>query len=94
VRLAPRRRTEATVSETKVGVCGIACEKCPRMTSETCPNGPMGCYPHDNKMCAIASCARRKGIEICFECPEFPCETTKSGPISYGYCTYISGKGV
>jgi hypothetical protein len=26
--------------------------------------------------------------------PGVPCETTKSGPISYGYCTYISGKGV
>jgi hypothetical protein len=31
-------------------------------------------------------------VERCFVCAEFPCETTKQGPISYGYCQYISGK--
>lgn len=28
----------------------------------------------------------------CEKCPEFPCETTKAGPIAFGYCQYISGK--
>jgi hypothetical protein len=76
----------------RIGVCGIACEKCPRMTSGKCPNGPIGCVPKDTKFCQIASCAHRKGMRYCFECKEFPCEITKSGPISYGYCEYISGK--
>jgi hypothetical protein len=31
-------------------------------------------------------------VKLCFQCPEFPCETTKSGPISFGYCQYIAGK--
>jgi hypothetical protein len=43
-------------------------------------------------MCRIATCAYEKGISHCFACPQFPCETTKLGPISYGYCCYISGK--
>ncbi|MDD1742783.1 MAG: DUF3795 domain-containing protein [Methanotrichaceae archaeon] len=76
----------------KVGVCGIACEVCPRMIHDICPNGEAGCQPKDNKMCAIATCAFHKGVEICFRCSEFPCEITKSGPISYGYCQFISGR--
>ncbi len=78
----------------KVGVCGIACEKCPTMTKGICPNRPEGCRPKENRMCAVATCAFHKGVNLCFECPEFPCETTKLGPISYGYCLFISGKGV
>jgi hypothetical protein len=76
----------------KIGVCGIACEACPRMTNGTCPSGATGCVPKDNKFCAVATCAFRKGVRLCFECAEFPCETTKSGPIAFGYCRYLAGK--
>jgi hypothetical protein len=64
------------------------------MAMGKCPNGEKGCLPKDNQFCKIATCAFQKGIKMCFECPEFPCEMTKSGPIEYGYCTYISGKEV
>jgi hypothetical protein len=77
----------------KIGVCGIACEKCPRMVRGQCPNGDSGCIPKANKFCAVASCAFEKGVRLCFECGEFPCEITKSGPIAYGYCRYIGMKG-
>jgi hypothetical protein len=76
----------------KIGVCGIACEKCPRMISGKCPSGDVGCIPRENKFCKIATCALKKGVRLCFECKEFPCETAKNGPISYGFCQYISGK--
>ena len=76
----------------KIGVCGIACEKCPTMAKGKCPNGHEGCRPKENRMCAIATCAFKKGEELCFQCPDFPCETTKQGPLSYGYCQFISGK--
>jgi hypothetical protein len=33
-------------------------------------------------VCGIAACAFEKGVSLCFECPEFPCETIKSGPIA------------
>ena len=77
----------------RIGVCGIACEKCPRMVQSKCPSGDTGCIPKENKFCKIATCAHRKGIRLCFECRDFPCEITKSGPLSFGYCQYISGKG-
>jgi len=76
----------------KIGVCGIACEKCPKMVNNSCPNGETGCVARDNKFCKICSCAYQKGEELCFECREFPCELTKSGPISFGYCQYIASK--
>jgi hypothetical protein len=76
----------------KIGVCGIACEKCPRMTKGNCPNRETGCLPRENPFCKIASCAFVKNVRICFECPDFPCEVTKTGPVSYGYCTYLAGK--
>lgn len=78
----------------KIGVCGIACEACPRMLAGKCPNGDAGCLPRQNPMCKIASCAYEKGISLCFKCPQFPCDTTKLGPISYGYCCYISRRGI
>jgi hypothetical protein len=76
----------------KIGVCGIACEKCPRMVRGACPNGDKGCVARENKFCKICSCAHGKGVALCFECPEFPCPTTKEGPIAYDYCRYMSGK--
>lgn len=76
----------------KIGVCGIACEKCPRMVKGTCPSGERGCMPKQNKFCRVTTCAYEKGVSLCFECSEFPCEVTKSGPISYEYCQYIAGK--
>ncbi|NYT01560.1 MAG: DUF3795 domain-containing protein [Methanosarcinales archaeon] len=76
----------------KIGVCGIACEACPRMVRGECPNGPSGCVARENGMCKIATCAFLQGVDLCFRCPRFPCETTKEGPISYGYCMFISGR--
>jgi hypothetical protein len=76
----------------KIGVCGIACEKCPRMRKNICPNGEEGCVAKDNKFCKIATCAHQKKVDLCFECFDFPCEHSKEGPIAYGYCQFISGK--
>ncbi len=75
-----------------IGVCGVACEACPRRTEGKCPNGHIGCTPRENPFCEICACAFRRGMDLCFRCPDFPCETTRQGPITYGYCQYISGK--
>lgn len=77
----------------KIGICGIACEKCPMMVRGKCPNGEEGCKPKENKFCKIATCAFHKDVALCFECSDFPCEKTKEGPIGYGFCEFISGKG-
>jgi hypothetical protein len=76
----------------RVGVCGIACELCPRMAKGACPHGGEGCRPEANPYCKVASCAFERGVRTCFQCPDFPCETTKLGPISYEYCRYIAQK--
>lgn len=75
----------------RIGVCGIACEKCPMMTKRACPNGADGCVPKLNRFCEVATCAFERGERYCFECDRFPCETTKEGPIAYDYCKFISG---
>ena len=76
----------------KIGICGIACEKCPQRKKGKCPNGEQGCIPKENKFCKIANCAYQKGVTCCFECEDFPCENTKCGPISFGFCQMIAGK--
>ena len=76
----------------KVGVCGIACEVCPKMVKGACPNGEQGCVPKQNPFCQISTCAFNRGVRICFECAYFPCELTKAGPINYNYCSFIAGK--
>jgi hypothetical protein len=76
----------------RIGVCGIACEKCPRMVRGDCPNGTKGCVAHENAFCKICSCAHRKGVGLCFECPDFPCELTGDGPVSAGFCRYLAGE--
>jgi len=76
----------------RIGVCGIACEVCPRMTSGSCPNGEGGCVPRTNKFCTICTCAFEKGMRYCFECDAFPRELTKEGPIDFGYCQYLAGR--
>ncbi|HNT73234.1 MAG: DUF3795 domain-containing protein [Methanothrix sp.] len=75
----------------KIGVCGVSCEICPRRLKGACPNGEAGCLPRMNEFCKISTCALNKGVSHCFSCPEFPCETTRAGPISLGFCQYISG---
>ena len=78
----------------KIGVCEIACEKCPRKVQNKCPNGFQGCVLKENGFCKIATCAYHREIKLCFEYPDFPCKTTKEGPVHYEYCKFISGKNL
>ncbi len=56
----------------KIGVCGIACEKCPRMVKGSCPNGNQGCVPRDNKFCQVATCAYNKVSGFASNVADFP----------------------
>jgi hypothetical protein len=59
----------------KIGVCGLACFKCPKFAKKECP----GCEP--NEFCPLPQCAD-KGIGFCFKCKEFPCDLHyKKGPL-------------
>ncbi len=76
----------------RIGVCGLGCEVCPRLRRGTCPAGEDGCTPRPNPFCAVCRCAHAKGVKFCFDCPAFPCETTKEGPIAYDECLFLAGK--
>jgi len=52
----------------RVAACGLFCERCPKLLRGECS----GCAP--NPECAMPGCAAEKGVEICFDCPDFPCE--------------------
>jgi len=52
----------------KTGVCGIFCERCPKFIKNQCS----GCAP--NPYCKLPACAEKKGVEMCFDCKEFPCK--------------------
>jgi hypothetical protein len=76
----------------RIGVCGIACEACPRRTRGKCPNGDQGCLSRKNKLCKICNCAFQKCVKLCFQCPSVPFEATKEEPISREYCLYTLEK--
>ena len=65
-----------------IGVCGLDCGLCPRYYtrgSSRCP----GCVGPDffNKhpSCSfITCCVKKKNLEVCAECPDFPCSKFKS----------------
>lgn len=77
----------------RIGVCGIACQVCPRMLRGTCPSGERGCTPKENPFCQLATCAHQRGQPLCFQCPEFPCDTIREhGPVDYGYCRFLAEK--
>lgn len=82
-------------AKAQIGVCGVGCEKCPKMKKGTCPNKATGgCIPKDNPFCKIATCAHHRGVKLCFECPAFPCETSKTGPLNYGFCQYLASRDI
>lgn len=76
----------------KIGVCGIACEICPKMVRGECPVGESGCYPREKTRCAVCKCAYDRGVQYCFTCKDFPCDLTKESPVSFEFCEFISGK--
>ena len=68
------------MAEGKIGVCGLACYKCVKFKTDECK----GCSPKiPADICPLPSCAKKKGVEVCFEYDEFPCEKNyKGGPIA------------
>ncbi len=65
-----------------IGVCGLDCGLCPRyytIGTSRCP----GCVGPDffekRPSCSfITCCVKKKNLEVCGECPDFPCSKFKS----------------
>jgi len=81
-----------------IGVCGLDCGLCPRHYTDG-PSKCPGCDGIDFQLkhpsCSfITCCVKKKGLEVCGECAEFPCLKIKRSdeydkvPDSSSYPTY------
>ncbi len=65
-----------------IGVCGLDCGLCPRYyTAGTsrCPGCGGPGFSDKHPSCSfITCCVKKKGFEVCGQCPEFPCSKFKS----------------
>ena len=65
-----------------IGVCGLDCGLCPRyytVGASRCPGcaGPEFFNKHPS--CSfVTCCVKKRNLEVCSECPEFPCSKFKS----------------
>lgn len=60
-----------------LGCCGIDCGLCPRFYNEGTSRCP-GCggegFDRTHPSCSfLTCCVRRRGLEVCAGCPEYPC---------------------
>jgi hypothetical protein len=65
-----------------IGVCGLDCGLCPRYYTEgksRCPGcaGP-GFYEKHPTCSFVTCCVKKKNLEVCAECSDFPCAKFKS----------------
>jgi len=65
-----------------IGVCGLDCGLCPRYYTDGVSRCP-GCYGPEflskHPSCSfITCCVRKKNLEVCAECSDFPCSKFKS----------------
>jgi hypothetical protein len=65
-----------------IGVCGLDCGLCPRYYTvgpSRCPGCAGPDFPNKHPSCSfITCCVKKKALEACGECPDFPCPKFKS----------------
>ncbi len=65
-----------------IGVCGLDCGLCPRYYTvgpSRCPGCGGPDFQNKHPSCSfITCCVKKKGLEVCAECAEFPCSKFKS----------------
>jgi hypothetical protein len=65
-----------------IGVCGLDCGLCPRyytVGTSRCPGCGGAGFSDKHPSCSfITCCVKTKGLEVCGQCPEFPCSKFKS----------------
>jgi len=65
-----------------ISVCGLDCGLCPRyytMGASRCPGCAGPDFFNKHPSCSfITCCVKKKNLEVCAECPEFPCSKFKS----------------
>jgi len=65
-----------------IGVCGLDCGLCPRYYTvgpSRCPGCGGPGFSDKHPSCSfITCCVKKRGFEVCGQCPEFPCSKFKS----------------
>lgn len=65
-----------------IGVCGLDCGLCPRyytVGTSRCPGCASPDFSNKHPSCSfITCCVKKKNLEVCAECSEFPCSKFKS----------------
>jgi hypothetical protein len=65
-----------------IGVCGLDCGLCPRYYTKgesRCPGCGGPGFSEKHPSCSfITCCVKKKGLEVCGQCPEFPCSKFKT----------------
>ena len=65
-----------------IAVCGLDCGMCPRYYTRgasRCPGCAGAGFFEKHPSCSfITCCVKTRGLEVCGECPEFPCGKFKS----------------
>jgi hypothetical protein len=65
-----------------IGVCGLDCGLCPRYYTagpSRCPGCAGPDFPSKHPSCSfITCCVKKRNLEVCGECPDFPCPKFKS----------------
>ena len=70
---APTVREKVPMQEFKrdnplFSLCGLNCGLCTMRLGGHCPGCGQG-----NRPCKVARCAMQRGVEYCFQCPDYPC---------------------
>jgi hypothetical protein len=65
-----------------IGVCGLDCGLCPRYYTagpSRCPGCAGPDFPNKHPSCSfITCCVKKRNLEVCGECPDFPCPKFKT----------------
>ena len=68
-------------------LCGLNCGLCTMRLGGHCPG--CGC---GNRPCKVARCAMERGVEYCFECPDYPCEIYDRADEYDSFITHLNQK--
>ena len=68
-------------------LCGLNCGLCTMRLGGHCPGCGQG-----NRPCKVARCAMQRGVEYCFECPDYPCEIYDHADEYDSFITHLNQK--
>ena len=74
-----------------LSACGLNCGLCPRYHTNgvsKCPGCGGGDFHTKHPTCGILSCCRRRMIEYCYECNEYPCKKYDNADTRCSFITH------